>query len=90
MSFRQAIPRCEPCGGPMGKGRRSEGTCRACVHAAAAARRQRIAARMAEGATSTEVAREFDTSPEVIRVELWRMRHRTVNTTNAPGTIGNR
>jgi len=74
----------------MGRGRKSNGVCRACIHSATAARRQRIAARMAEGATSTQVAREFNTSPEVIRVELWRMRHRPVNTTTAPDTIGNR
>jgi len=72
----------------MGRGRKSGGVCRACVHSAAAARRQRIAALAASGSTSSEIAREFGTSPEVIRVELWRMRHRPVNTTIRPATIG--
>ena len=45
-------PRCTRCGGPMGKGRRSEGVCRGCVLADANARRERMATLAAEGATS--------------------------------------
>lgn len=73
----------------MGRGRRSSGTCRRCIHGAAAARRQRIAALAAEGASSREIAEEFKTSPEVIRVQLWRMRHRPVNTTTGTMTLVN-
>jgi DNA-binding CsgD family transcriptional regulator len=71
----------------MGKGRRSDGTCRACVLAAAAARRQRILALTAEGRSSRQIAGEFDTTPEVIRVTRWRARHRSVNTIARLGTL---
>jgi len=37
----------------MGRGRKADGMCGAYVHATAAARRQRIAALAAEGATSS-------------------------------------
>ena len=67
-------PRCTRCGGPMGKGRRSDGTCRACVLVAAAARRQRMATLAAEGATSRQIAEQFGIAPSTVRVELWRMR----------------
>jgi DNA-binding CsgD family transcriptional regulator len=81
-------PPCVRCGGPMGRGRRSAGTCVACVRAAAAARRERIAALRARGATSREIAEVFSTSPGVIRVELHRMRRAAgVNTTVPAGIV---
>ncbi len=81
-------PACNRCGGPMGRGRRSVGTCRSCVSAAAAARRERIAASAARGATSREIAEDFSTSPAGIRVELHRMRRAAgVNTTACAGTL---
>jgi DNA-binding CsgD family transcriptional regulator len=67
-------PRCTECGGTMGKGRRSDGTCRACVLAAAAARRQRILTLAAEGATSRQIAEQFGIAPSTVRVELSRTR----------------
>jgi DNA-binding CsgD family transcriptional regulator len=74
-------PACNLCGGPMGRGRRGVGTCRSCVSAAAAARRERIAASAARGATSREIAEDFSTSPGGIRVELHRLRRaESVNT----------
>jgi len=73
----------------MGRGRKSEGVCKACVHSAAAARRQRIAALKAQGASSSVIAEEFNVAPSTIRVELHRMRRqRPVYTTTAPVTIG--
>jgi len=50
-------PACARCGAPMGRGRRRAGTCRACVLGAAAARRERIAALRAHGATSREISK---------------------------------
>jgi len=82
--------RCLRCGGPRGKGVGSDGTCRACVLAAARARRERMAGMAAEGNTSPAIAAAFDTSPEVVRVTLWRLRHAAVNTTVAPDTVSNR
>jgi cysteine sulfinate desulfinase/cysteine desulfurase-like protein len=67
-------PACALCGGQMGRGRKSGGTCVACVRAAAAARRERIAALKAQGETSREIAEVFSTTPEAIRVELHRLR----------------
>ncbi len=82
-------PSCNRCGGPMGRGRKSGGTCRTCVRRAAAARRERIAALRAEGATSREIAENFSTSPGAIRVELHRLRRapESVNTTACAGTL---
>lgn len=68
-------PACARCGAPMGRGRRRAGTCRACVLGAAAARRERIAALRAHGATSREISKALNTSPGAIRVELHRTRH---------------
>jgi cysteine sulfinate desulfinase/cysteine desulfurase-like protein len=67
-------PACAVCGGPMGRGRKSGGTCVACVRAAAAARRLRIAALKAQGETARQIAEVFSTTPEGIRVELHRLR----------------
>jgi hypothetical protein len=81
-------PACAVCGGPMGRGRKSGGTCVACVHAAAAARRARITTLRAEGATAREIGEVFNTSPGVVRVELHRMRRaESVNTTARVGTL---
>jgi len=81
-------PACSRCGGPMGRGRRSVGTCRSCVSAAAAARRARIAALKAQGATSRQIGEVFNTSSGVIRVELWRLRRaESVNTTALRDTL---
>ena len=44
----------------------------------------------AEGKSSPVIAEAFGTSPEVVRVTLWRMRRAGVNTTTAPVTIGDR
>ena len=75
-------PACSRCGGPMGRGRRGGGTCRTCVLAAAAARRERIEALKAQGGTARQIAEVFNTSSGVIRVELWRLRRaESVNTT---------
>ena len=84
-------PACNVCGGPMGRGRRQAGTCRACVLAAAAARRERIAALKAQGETSREIAEVFSTTPGGIRVELHRMRRAAgVNTTAYINTLDHR
>ncbi len=81
-------PACALCGGQMGRGRKSGGTCVACVRAAAAARRARIVVLKAQGATSREIAADFSTSPGVIRVELHRMRRAAgVNTTVPAGIV---
>jgi DNA-binding CsgD family transcriptional regulator len=80
-------PACAVCGGPMGRGRRSPGTCNACVRAAAATRRARIAALAAKGETSREIGEVFSTTPSVIRVELHRMRRAGVNTTVGADTL---
>jgi len=81
-------PACTVCGGPMGRGRRSPGTCNACVRAAAAARRERIAALAAQGASSRQIGEVFSTTSSVIRVELHRMRRAAgVNTTALRDTL---
>ena len=81
-------PACARCGAPMGRGRRRAGTCRACVLGAAAARRERIAALAAKGASSRQIGEVFSTTPEVIRVELHRMRRAAgVNTTVPTGIV---
>lgn len=81
-------PACSRCGGPMGRGRRGGGTCRACVLAAAAARRARIAALAAQGEPPREIAEVFNTTPGVIRVELHRLRRAAgVNTTARAGIV---
>ena len=80
-------PACTVCGGPMGRGRRSPGTCNACVRAAAAARRERIAALKEQGATAREIAKDLNSAPAVIRVELHRMRRAGVNTTAHADTL---
>jgi len=82
--------RCIRRGGPRGKGLASDGLCRSCVLSAASARRERMARMAAEGKSSPVIAEAFGTSPEVVRVTLWRMRRAGVNTTTAPVTIGDR
>jgi len=84
-------PACDRCGGPMGRGRRGVGTCRSCVRAAAAARRERIAALKAQGETARQIAEVFSTTPEGIRVELHRLRRAAgVNTTARAGIVDHR
>jgi len=84
-------PACTLCGGPMGRGRRGVGTCRSCVSAAAAARREQIAALAAQGASSRQIGEVFSTTPGVVRVELHRLRRAAgVNTTAPTGIVDNR
>jgi len=81
-------PACIRCGGQMGQGRRGVGTCRSCVSAAAAARREQIAALAAKGASSRQIGEVFSTTPGVIRVELHRLRRaESVNTTACAGIV---
>ena len=96
MSYRVKRPRgrCLRCGGPRHARSRADGECQRCILGRAAARRQRIAALEAQGTQLKDIADELGTSPEAVRVELWRLRHRprlvsSVNTTAATVTLGN-
>jgi len=46
-----------------------------------------MAGMVAEGHSSPAIAEEFGTTPEVVRVTLWRLRHAGVNTTVSPDTL---
>jgi len=47
-----------------------------------------MAAMAAEGKSSLVIAEAFGTSPETVRVTLWRLRHAAVNPTVSPDTVG--